>query len=178
MSGTAEWGTPPELFALLHRRFQFDYDAFASHENALCPVYSTVDGTYQQRGPCRCSEPEWCSDRERRSSRDGLDFDWSGRRVFLNPPYSRGLIDRCVAKAYEERHRAAIVVALLPANTETDWFQRYVLPHCHIYYLPKRPHFIHPNFKCSETCDHAQGRPAKNPKGAFVVATFKTELMP
>ncbi len=32
---SAEWATPPDLFARLNRWFRFDYDAFASHENAV-----------------------------------------------------------------------------------------------------------------------------------------------
>lgn len=151
-AGSAEWRTPPDLFARLNRRFQFDYDAFASHENALCGCYSTTEGT-------------WIDGAD--DARDGLTFPWEGRRVFMNPPYSRGLIEQCVEKAYSERDRAAIIVALIPAATETRWFQRYILPHCHIDWLSRRVRFIDP----------VTLQVGGSPPSGMVVATFKTDLM-
>ena len=154
-SGSAEWQTPPELFERLHRRFKFDYDAFASDENALCPMYSTPDFTMRACG-CPVNDD------------DGLAFDWKNRRVFMNPPYSRGFIEKAVEKAASERHNAAIIVALVPASTDTHWFQQYVLPFAHIDWLPKRVRFIDP-----ET-----GEPGASPPGGSVIAVFKTDLMP
>lgn len=152
-SGSGEWRTPPDLFARLNRRFQFNYDAFASHENALCGSYSTVDGTFSYG----LDYPE-----------DGLSFNWQCLRVFMNPPYTRGLIEQCVEKAFNERDNAAIIVALLPAATETRWFQRYILPYCHIDWLPKRVRFIDP----------VTLQVGGSPPSGMVIATFKTELMP
>lgn len=171
-AGTAEWQTPRPLFGALNRRFQFDYDAFASHDNALCELYSTVDGTYR-KVTGRFAEAGYG---------DGLAFDWQNLRVFMNPPYSRGVIEQCVRKAYEERDRAAIIVALIPAATETQWFQRYVLPHCHIDWLPQRVHYVHPPFECGPTCQtraapHVLGAPGDGPPGGSVVAVFKSDLM-
>lgn len=51
---------------------------------------------------------------------DGLGLDWSGRRVFLNPPWSR--ISPWVDKALESG--AEVVVMVLPARTDTGWFHR------------------------------------------------------
>ena len=174
-AGSGEWRTPPELFARLNRRFQFDYDAFASHDNALCELYSTVDGTFY-----RAADPVMYYGHE---TEDGLTFSWQDRRVFMNPPYTRGLIEKCVEKAYNERNDAAIIVALIPAATETRWFQQYILPHCHIDWLPKRVVFIHPNFECGPKCQtgkrpHKLGEPGDDPPSGMVIATFKTELMP
>lgn len=154
-AGSGEWRTPPDLFARLNRRFRFDYDAFASHENTLLPCYSTTEGTF---GPGNLGV----------NGGDGLTHDWYSERVFMNPPYSRGLIEQCVEKAYNERNDAAIIVALLPAATETRWFQQYILPYCHIDWLPKRVRFIDP------VTLQAGGSP---PSG-MVIAMFKTELMP
>lgn len=158
-AGSAEWGTPPDLFARLHRRFKFDYDAFASHENALCSMYSTRDGTFGKllHPP---DEPAQIS------GLDGLTYDWSGLRVFMNPPYSRGLIEQCIEKAYEERERADIIVALIPASTETQWFQRFILPHCHIDWLAKRVRYIDPVTK----------QPGQSPPSGSVIAVFKAPL--
>ncbi len=158
-AGSAEWQTPPELFERLHRRFKFDYDAFASHENALLPLYSTVKGTFY--GPLAVPALPF-------TDCHGLQLDWAGRRVFMNPPYSRGFIEQAVQKAAGERFTAEIIVALLPASTDTRWFQQYVLPFAHIDWLPKRVRFIDP-----ET-----GEPGTSPPGGSIIATFKTDLMP
>lgn len=152
-SGSAEWGTPPDLFARLNRRFQFTYDAFASHENALCPVYSTVDGTHAPGTEL--------------DSRDGLTYPWTGLRVFMNPPYSRDLIAKCVRKAVDERENAQIIVALLPAATETAWFQQLVFPYAHIDWLPRRVRYIDPVTK----------QPGQSPPSGSVIAVFKATLL-
>ena len=167
--GTAEWRTPPELFARLERRFGFDYDAFASHENALCCYYSTIDGTWER--------PQEWRDPMRDSHEDGLAFPWENWRVFMNPPFSRGFIEKAVEKAYSERENAAIIVALLPAATETRWFQQIVLPYCHIDWLPRRVRFVHPDERCSEDCTHALGQAGPSPTTGHVIATFKAELL-
>ena len=49
---------------------------------------------------------------------DGLSTDWTGRRVFVNPPWSD--ITPWVRKATASR--AEIVVMVLPARTDTLWF--------------------------------------------------------
>lgn len=329
-AGSMEWQTPPELFAWLNRRFQFDYDAFAGHENALCDLYSTVEGTYNKTLPTDDAEDSEClscgarnvdlrslptlstsslipergmgsiagagiatapmhesvsgdgeptlwsgrgcsakSDATRNqiegepgsglhplstttsavtlythgrgsygtpllptgeavhtaasqaaplntitsspspmnpaqercrgtssphassaleasesdpsenglpqkssnecrhiwktNGSDGLTNSWVGRRVWINPPYSRGLIDQCIEKAYNERNNAQIIVALIPASTETQWFQKFILPHCHIEWLPRRVRFIDP----------ATGQPGQSPPSGSVVAIFK-----
>jgi hypothetical protein len=50
---------------------------------------------------------------------DGLNLDWTGERVFCNPPWSD--ITPWVEKAYESN---ALTVFLLPARTDTGWFAR------------------------------------------------------
>jgi hypothetical protein len=56
---------------------------------------------------------------------DGLleSHDWHGR-VFLNPPYSRGLIDRFVAKLLAEIEAGRVTQAILLVHGRTDaaWF--------------------------------------------------------
>jgi len=53
---------------------------------------------------------------------DGLQQPWFGR-VFLNPPYGDG-IDRWIAKLRAEWRRGDVseLIALLPARTDTQWF--------------------------------------------------------
>ena len=48
---------------------------------------------------------------------DGLKLDWDGHRVFCNPPWSD--VEPWVRKAYASR---AMVVFVLPARTDTEWF--------------------------------------------------------
>lgn len=159
-NGSPEWQTPPELFAWLHKRFQFDYDAFASHENHLCHYYSAIDGTYWC--PYVAGHAHFAASY---GTEDGIASTWEDLRVFMNPPYSRGLIEKCIEKAYNERNNAQIIVALIPASTETQWFQQFILPACHIEYLPGRVRFINPD----------TGRPGQSPPSGSVVAIFRQD---
>jgi phage N-6-adenine-methyltransferase len=57
---------------------------------------------------------------------DGLELPWRGK-VFMNPPYGRTL-RQWVSKAQAEvtERRAALVVALVPARTETLWWHQHI----------------------------------------------------
>lgn len=113
--------TPPELFDPLNERFGFTIDVAASEQNAKCARFYTLED-------------------------DGLAQDWSGERVFCNPPYS--YIEPWAAKAASGL--AALSVLLLPANrTEQGWWQRWVEPNRdgaapwpRVEFLPGRPRFI------------------------------------
>jgi len=100
-SDRISWDTPPDLFERLDRVFCFTLDPCATPHNALCQVYFT---------------PE----------QNGLAHDWSGHRVFMNPPYGRE-ISKWVEKAYSESLSGAIVVCLLPARTDTAWWHDFVM---------------------------------------------------
>lgn len=59
-------------------------------------------------------------------SGDGLAplyCDWSGKRVFCNPPYGPGIGDWL-----RRAHEADVAVYLIPARTDTRWFHSEVLP--------------------------------------------------
>jgi site-specific DNA-methyltransferase (adenine-specific) len=60
--------------------------------------------------------------------RDGLSKPWNhSGLVFLNPPYGRRKGHRCkewVDKAIEEARLGAEIIMLLPARTDTVWFQK------------------------------------------------------
>jgi phage N-6-adenine-methyltransferase len=95
-----ERATPPELFAVLHRRFAFTIDVAALAYNAKLPRYWTPDD-------------------------NGLEQDWAGERVWCNPPFSD--LEPWVRKAHESA--ADLVVMLLPANrTELGWWQEFIEP--------------------------------------------------
>lgn len=109
-SGKDTWSTPPEIFDPLHAEFRFTLDAAATHDNAKCPCYLGPDHA-----------PEY---------RDGLTADWwlgrAGEVAWCNPPYSRGLQAKFIAKAVAEAQKGAggllSVVMLLPARTDTRAF--------------------------------------------------------
>ena len=101
-SNTDLWATPQYFFDKLNQRFNFDLDVCALPENAKCDKYFT---------------PEI----------DGLKQDWNGT-CFMNPPYGRE-IGKWVEKAYNESQKGNVIVALLPARTDTKWF------HDHIYMM-------------------------------------------
>lgn len=97
-----EWGTPQKLFDELNEVVGgFDLDACASKENTkVVEAYFNKD-------------------------QNGLVQKWFGK-VFCNPPYSRGEVEKWVDKALEEtaNGNAELVVLLLPAYTDTKWFHK------------------------------------------------------
>lgn len=73
---------------------------------------------------------------------DGLLVDW-GERTYCNPPYlPRGTIRKWVAKAQVEQKKGRLVVMLLPAYTDREWFHTlYDDPHNEIRFLKGRAKF-------------------------------------
>lgn len=94
-SGTDEWLTPPEVLEALG---QFDLDP-CSPENR----------------PWSTAAHHWTE------ADDGLSKDWWGR-VWLNPPYSRPLIGRFMARMADHGRGTALIFA----RCETDHFFRHV----------------------------------------------------
>ncbi len=112
-SKTPEWSTPQETFDALDKQFQFNLDVAATKENAKCKKFFT-------------------------EKEDGLAQDWSGKRVFCNPPYGRvigGWVKKCAEGG------AAVTVALLPARTDTKWFHQYILGKAEIRFIKGRLKF-------------------------------------
>lgn len=107
-TGKDDWQTPPALFAALDAEFRFALDAAANGTNHLCPVWLGPDSP----------EP------------DALVVDWRPSACFgsiwVNPPYSRGLQGKFIAKAAQEAQRGALVVMLLPARTDTKAFHGFI----------------------------------------------------
>ena len=103
-SKSDEWSTPQATFDALAREFPFTVDLAATAENAKCRQFITAH-------------------------HNALNRDWweYGDYGWLNPPYSRGLCPRFIAKAAEERRKGFTTVMLLPARTDTKAF------HAHIY---------------------------------------------
>lgn len=53
---------------------------------------------------------------------DGLDYDWRGHRVWLNPPYSQ-LPYPAKYPWLERAQEADLTIAFLPARTSAPWFR-------------------------------------------------------
>jgi phage N-6-adenine-methyltransferase len=112
-SNSYEWETPQELFDELNNEFNLDVDVCATNENAKRKVFFTKES-------------------------DGLKQDWLGLRCWMNPPYGRQIGD-WVQKAAEGG--ASVVVALLPARTDTRWFHDYIYNKAEIRFLKGRVKF-------------------------------------
>ena len=111
---TVEWETPQSLFDELSWTYGgFTLDPCATRENAKCARFFT-------------------------RVEDGLVQPWEGK-VFCNPPYGRE-IGRWVEKAYDASHHGALVVCLLPARTDTRWWQDYAR-RGHVWFLCGRLKF-------------------------------------
>lgn len=97
-SKSDQWSTPQDLFDKLDKEYHFTLDPCATHDNAKCAKYYTLES-------------------------DGLSQDWSGETVFVNPPYGRE-ISKWIKKAYESD---TTVVCLVPARTDTAWWHDYAM---------------------------------------------------
>ena len=136
-SGDNEIGTPDDLFAWLNRRFRFDYDAFASHFNNLLPVYSAKDGTFREKQDYLPGVDHYVPGvPQTLSELNGLEYPWSGWRVFWNPPYGRGVFRHAIEKAIEERNNVEVSVGLLKYDASTE-NGRLIRENFHIEYLPR-----------------------------------------
>lgn len=100
-SATDLWATPQDFFDKLNAEFHFTLDPCACPDNAKCAKFYTKHD-------------------------DGLSQNWSGETVFCNPPYGRSICD-WVKKCYEEsRKSGTVVVALIPARTDTRYFHEFI----------------------------------------------------
>ena len=74
-------------------------------------------------------------------SDDGLSLPWQGK-VFVNPPYGRTLKHWTKkARTEVEQGRASLVVALLPARTDTGWWHDDVAQSATVIFLKGRLSF-------------------------------------
>jgi hypothetical protein len=143
-SDQTEYITPDSICRPVIEELGLDFDAAASHENHRLPNYATIDGVWTKHFsiPTKWA-PRW-------EGLNGLTLTWDDRRVWCNPPYGRGPdgTEAWVKKAALERGRCPVSALLLPARTETDWFQRWVFPYAEVHFLMGRISFIGHNGKC------------------------------
>ncbi|CAH9016764.1 DNA N-6-adenine-methyltransferase [Vibrio phage 120E34-1] len=89
------WRTPKPIFDYYDKRFGFDCDVAASHDNRLCHIY--ID-----------------------EFSDALSCDWQTSN-WCNPPYSD--IAPWINKAICEMGSGNLTVMLIPADTSVKWFK-------------------------------------------------------
>lgn len=102
------WATPQWLFDALDREFNFDLDAAAIEDNAKCEYWldqshdalSLEDWRYHPDAPLPLF-----------------------RNVWINPPYSRGMVKAFLNKAHEQcvKHKINSVL-LIPATPDASWW--------------------------------------------------------
>lgn len=115
-----DWRTPPRVASPIIERFRFSGDAAADAVNALAPC--------------------WIDEQT-----DALKSSWQplGRRVWMNPPYSK--THEFMRRARLESESGRIVVCLVPATTDVKWFRLEVMPHAQeIWFYAGRISFISP----------------------------------
>ena len=124
-----EWRTPPYLIEEVADTLgkYFVFDAACTKENAV--VFQ--DKHYPEYDLLKV---------------DWLDYvkDTNTQMVWCNPPYSRGNIDKFVAKGGQEfRDYGIWSVFLVRADTSADWFQKArKYDYASIYFLPRRVRFV------------------------------------
>lgn len=96
-----DYGTPDAIYSILDSEFHFTLDPCALPHSAKCAKFYTP-------------------------SDDGLSRDWGTERVFMNPPYGRA-IAKWMAKAVISARGGALVVALVPSRTDTNWWHEFVI---------------------------------------------------
>lgn len=107
-----DWETPNWLFEKLHAEYKFTIDASAHARNHKLERYWSI-------------------------ADDGLAQDWTGERVWCNPPYGKGL-NRWVSKA---RGSGALVAMLLPVRSESAWWCEDAIAASEIRFIRGRVHF-------------------------------------
>ncbi len=117
-TGKDDWETPQDFFDKLNKEFKFTLDPCSTDKNCKCKKHFT-------------------------EKENGLAQDWGGNVVFCNPPYSvAGNQDAWIKKCYEEAQKEnTVVVALIPARTDTKRFHQYIYGKAEIRFVQGRLKF-------------------------------------
>ena len=99
-----EWETPQDLFDALDNIYRFDFDAACTKANCKCKGGAVSEIV------------------------NSLELDWHriSKSIWLNPPYSRGNINKFMKKAWEESQEGCTVVCLVRFDPSAKWYQKYV----------------------------------------------------
>ena len=114
------WSTPPEILEKLYRVVGGPFSM-----DPCSPSSNRRGATVRARVHLSLRE-------------NGLAHDWPGK-VYVNPPYGRGLAmwtSKC--RTSVEHGSAELVIALLPARSDTAWWHRDVAGHADVVLLKGR----------------------------------------
>lgn len=97
-----DYGTPDDVYDWLDRQFAFTIDLAAVASNTKHPrFYSPKDNSLSQ--------------------------SWEGESGFLNPPYGREVPQWLDKSRDEAMLNRALVVMLIPARVDTDWWKTFIM---------------------------------------------------
>lgn len=116
-SDKQDWETPQDFFDKLNTEFHFTLDVCANNQNTKVPNH-------------------WFG-----VEQNALSQDWSPFICWMNPPYGREIVD-WVRKASQEVQKGALVVALLPARTDTRWWWDYIQDKQEVRFIKGRLRFV------------------------------------
>lgn len=115
-----EWRTQKSLYDRLNKEFGFEVDLCANEHNAKCHIYSSDIEQFYEQGRMHSCKSFW-----------------------MNPPYSRGNIDRCIKTAYGISLFDKTVVTLTRFDPSASWFRKYIDGCAYeVRMLARRPKFI------------------------------------
>lgn len=122
-SDTDQWFTPATIVEQTRNLLgldAFDLDIAADADNAKAPRYYTVED-------------------------NALQQEWNCTNGWLNPPYGR-IIGQFTQRAIEqvENGNAERITLLVPARTDTNWFQELADWATHIHFIKGRIKFENP----------------------------------
>ena len=126
-SNSQEYGTPIEFYKQLDSIFHFKLDPCTTKDNPL----GTKHFYYKTDVPD-----------------DGMSGPWN-YNTYINPPFGKGIKNWILKMDSEAKvYGGNVYVMLLPARTDTKWFQEYIMTRCRdnsvIYLLKGRLKFINP----------------------------------
>ena len=117
MSNRMNWETPQELFDQLDAEFHFTLDAASSATNHKCQKYYTAEDS-------------------------AFDHEWGGGgTVLCKPPNGKANAEWVRKCSAEASRKDTLVVMLLPARTDTRWFQQFILNRAEVRFLKGRLRF-------------------------------------
>lgn len=126
-SKSTEYGTPIEFFKQLNKIFEFKLDPCTTKDNPLgTKVYYTKDDIID----------------------NGISAPWN-YNTFINPPFGKDVKNWILKMNDEARvYGTNVYVMLLPARTDTKWFQELIMTRCReggrIYFIKGRLKFVNP----------------------------------
>lgn len=136
-----DWRTPDPLFWRLHREFCFNIDLAADALNHKLPLYLGPGSTVLEDA---LKPRHWAWPPRETSLGGAHTAQRSETRGFLNPPYSRKRklpIAPWLERSWRTQEAGGLVVAIVPARTDTDWWHDFVMQSREIRFVKGRIHF-------------------------------------